>query len=115
MINQNIDKAPRRWHKPLTLAIKQEQRDVERHIPSIDRQTYGPYLALLDADVLGGYSVLFVTQPNVPAATIAAVKAWATTGRGWTKPGERSSAPRPGHSFKTYLTLPKVWSVPVTL
>jgi hypothetical protein len=55
--------------------------------------------ALLDADVLGGYSVLFVTQPNVPAATIAAVKAWATTGRGWTKPGERSSAPRPGHSF----------------
>ena len=42
----------RKWHKPLTLAIKQEQAAVEQHLPSVDRQTYGPYLNLLGADVL---------------------------------------------------------------
>jgi hypothetical protein len=50
--HSRLQRQMRKWHKPLTLAIKQEQEDVEKHLPCIDRQSYGPYITLLDAEVL---------------------------------------------------------------
>jgi DNA-directed RNA polymerase len=49
------------------MTFPRRQRDVERHIPSIDRQTYGPYLALLDADVLAVITLHEVRAPRQPA------------------------------------------------
>ena len=50
--HSRLQQQMRKWHKPLTLAIRQEQMDVQRHLPSIDRQSYGPYILLLDAEIL---------------------------------------------------------------
>eukprot|EP01050_Picozoa_sp_SAG11_P016941 SAG11_NODE_2374_length_3444_cov_2.210762_3_plen_342_part_00 len=65
--HSKLQQQMRRWHKPLTLAIKQEQRATERHIPAIDRQTYGPYLLLLEADILA-----VITMHEVLTAVIGA-------------------------------------------
>ena len=50
--HSRLQQQMRKWHKPVTLAIKQEQADIHRNLPSIDRNSYGPYLTLLDADIL---------------------------------------------------------------
>ena len=65
--HSRLQQQMRKWHKPLTLAIKQEQADVERHLPSMDRQSYGPYITLLDAEVLA-----VITLHEVLSAVVGA-------------------------------------------
>ena len=65
--HSRLQQQMRKWHKPVTLAIKQEQADIHRHLPSIDRQSYGPYLTLLDADILA-----VVTLHEVLSAVVGA-------------------------------------------